>query len=63
MSEKIKVIAKTRLFVLETGEYVEPGEPVELSKEKVDKLFSIGAVEPAPAFSKSNKPAESPAKE
>ncbi len=63
MSDKVKVIAKSRLFIKETGAYIKPGELVELEKEKVEKLLSIGAVEPAPAFSKSNKPAEPSAKE
>lgn len=63
MSEKIKVIAKTRLFVLETGDYVEVGETVELSKEKVEKLISLGSVDYAPAASKPIKNADSPAKE
>ncbi len=63
MNEKVKVIAKTRLFIKATSEYVKAGELVEIDKEKAEKLLSIGAVEPAPAISKSNKPAELPAKE
>lgn len=65
MSDKIKVIAKERLFVTETGEYVEVGQPVELPKEKVDILLAKGMVEMAPATSnKINKGADvQPAKE
>ena len=63
MSEKIKVVAKSRLFVLESGKYIEVGETVDLSKEKVEKLISSGSVEYASASSKSIKNADSPAKE
>ncbi len=63
MNEKVKVIAKSRLFIKATGEYVKAGDPVEIEKEKVEKLLSINAIELAPAVSKSNKPAEPSAKE
>ena len=45
MSDKIKVIAKERLFVQATGEYIEAGQPVELEREKVDILLAKGMVE------------------
>lgn len=64
MSEKLKVIAKERLFVQTTGEYVEVGQSVELEKEKVDILLPRGAVEIAPAFTNKSKLADAqPAKE
>lgn len=49
MSDKIRVIAKERLYVKDTGEYIEVGQPVDLDKAKVDILIKKGMVEPAPA--------------
>lgn len=48
MSDKVKVIAKERLFVKDTGEYIEVGQPVELDKAKVEILLGKGMVELAP---------------
>lgn len=65
MSDKIKVIAKQRLFVQATGEYIEPGQPVELDREKVDILLAKGMVEmPSAATPQKPKGADvQPAKE
>ena len=49
MSDKVKVIAKERLFVTDSGEYIEVGQAVELDKAKAEILLGKGMVEAAPA--------------
>lgn len=64
MSDKIKVIAKERLFVQNTGEYIEVGQAVELEREKVDILLAKDMVEmPSFATQKQKGADVQPAKE